>query len=485
MPFLVFLGVAPLVVVAIWYESFRATQIIRQDAQENMALKAKVLADSVSRWEEMQVLALRNLSRQPDIVSMNAQQQKPVLTGMVKTYEHLYLASTTNLNGWNVARSDGKKPKYYGDRSWFLGAKAGNEITSETLISRTTKKPGFCLSTPIRREKLETLGVAMLCTDLKVLAEQVGAIRFGQSSYAFVVDNLGQILVHPDAKFLSGERLTNLTDISTYAPFKTILSDSSGHFSFTDEQGFKWLSYGTRLDDGWGIFIVQQEAEVLQTEQEFRNLGMAIASVAVLGAGALTWFLADRLIRPIDRLTRAVTGIADGQLNQRVQIQRQDELGILAQSFNQMSAQLQKSFEVKTAMEETLGDRATAIALTAAGRKRGKNLVADLGLTGEGDSLPWDQVASGFNQALGKDGTRLCFVDKIEQMGDVIKVYATETVSSAGELQGSEYQCTYTLGTVWGALEQFLGKRLHGKHSESVLQSGDHDVFEFTEMRLG
>ena len=99
MPFVVFLGVAPLIGVAIWYASFRATQIIRQDAQENMALKAKVLADSVSRWEEMQVLALRNLSRQPDIVSMNAQQQKPVLTGMVKTYEHLYLASTTNLDG--------------------------------------------------------------------------------------------------------------------------------------------------------------------------------------------------------------------------------------------------------------------------------------------------------------------------------------------------------------------------------------------------
>ena len=209
---------------------------------------------------------------------------------------------------------------------------------------------------------------------------------------------------------------------------------------------------------------------------------MAIALVAVLGAGALTWFLADRLIRPIDRLTRAVTGIADGQLNQRVKIQRQDELGILARSFNQMSAQLQRSFETKTAMEETLGDRATAIALTAAGRKRGKNLVVDLGLTG--DNLPWDEVASRFNQALGKDGTRLCFVDKIEQVGDVIKVYAAETVCSAGEPQGSERQCTYTLGTVWGALEQFLGKRLQGKHTKSVLQDGKYDVFEFTEMRL-
>ncbi len=48
MPLVVFLGVAPLLWLAIWYASSRATQIIRQDAQENMALKAKILADSVS-----------------------------------------------------------------------------------------------------------------------------------------------------------------------------------------------------------------------------------------------------------------------------------------------------------------------------------------------------------------------------------------------------------------------------------------------------
>ncbi len=347
MPLVVFLGVSPLIGLAIWYDSSRATQIIHQDTQENMALKAKVLADRVSRWEEMQVLALRNLSRQPDIVSMDAQQQKPVLTSMVKTYQNLYLASTINLDGWNVARSDGKKPNYYGEQPWFLEAKAGNDITYQTLISPTTNQPGLCLSAPIRREKSETKGVAMLCTDLKVLAEQVGTARFGQTGFAFVVDDRGQVLAHPNLEFISGEQLR----VNHHPAVKAILSGKSGNFSFADEQGVKWLSYGTRLDNGWGILLLQQEAEVLKDEREFRHLAMAIASVAVLGAGALTWFLADRLIQPIDSLTRAVTGIANGQLNQKLAIQRQDELGILAQSFNQMSVQLQESFEAQETSE--------------------------------------------------------------------------------------------------------------------------------------
>ena len=207
MPFVVFLGVAPLLWLAIWYASSRATQIIRQDAQENMALKAKMLAESLSRWEETQVLALRSLSRQPDIVSMNAQRQKPVLNAMVKTYQNLYLASTTNLDGWNVARSDAQNSKDYGDRSWFVGAKGGNEVTYQTLISSTTNQPSLCLSAPIRRENLTIKGVAMLCTKLKVLAEQVSAAQFGKTGYAFIVDRQGQVLAHPDLEFSSGSLL--------------------------------------------------------------------------------------------------------------------------------------------------------------------------------------------------------------------------------------------------------------------------------------
>ena len=131
-----------------------------------------------------------------------------------------------------------------------------------------------------------------------------------------------------------------------------------------------------------------------------------------------------------------------------------------------------------TGMEDVLGEKATAIALTAAGRNRGKNLAKSLGLTEA--SLSLDDIAYKLRLALGEEGTRLCIVEKIEQDKDVIKVYATETVCSVGELQGAPRLCTFTLGAVWGALESILGKRFRGKHVESVLRGSDYDVFEFT-----
>ncbi len=134
-----------------------------------------------------------------------------------------------------------------------------------------------------------------------------------------------------------------------------------------------------------------------------------------------------------------------------------------------------------TGMEDALGEKATAIALTAAGRSRGKHLAHELGLVGSNLSL--DELTNKLSLALGKDGTRLCIIEKMIQDGDLIKVYTTETLCSAGENQGSQRKCTYTLGAVWGALEQTLGKRLQGKHTESVLRGGYHDVFEFIELK--
>jgi hypothetical protein len=82
--------------------------------------------------------------------------------------------------------------------------------------------------------------------------------------------------------------------------------------------------------------------------------------------------------------------------------------------------------------------------------------------------------------ALGAEGTRLLILDKIELDGEVYKVYTRETVCSAGEVEGSNRKCTFTLGAVQGALEAVTGKRFRGVHTESILRGGSSDVFEYT-----
>jgi predicted hydrocarbon binding protein len=131
-------------------------------------------------------------------------------------------------------------------------------------------------------------------------------------------------------------------------------------------------------------------------------------------------------------------------------------------------------------VEEALGEKAAAISLISAGRQRGKKLAEELNLVNKADVMSLEDVATKVSEILGKDGTRLCIVDKIEQEGETYKVYTRETVCSAGEPEGSPRQCTFTLGAIQGFLEAFLGKRLRGQHTKSVLRGDTHDVLEYS-----
>lgn len=61
--------------------------------------------------------------------------------------------------------------------------------------------------------------------------------------------------------------------------------------------------------------------------------------IALLLALVLTW----TLLRPVQELTTAVRAMAGGNLAQRVPVRGSDEVGELAQAFNQMSAELERA----------------------------------------------------------------------------------------------------------------------------------------------
>lgn len=137
---------------------------------------------------------------------------------------------------------------------------------------------------------------------------------------------------------------------------------------------------------------------------------------------------------------------------------------------------------VITGMEDLLGERATAIALRGAGRKRGEDLAVSLGFKRGTASLgDLDDIANKLNGALGPNGTKLCMVDRIEATtDDRLLVYTRETVCSAGEEEGSKRVCTFTLGAIHGALEFLLDKKYQPKHTGCVLRGADHDIFEMS-----
>ena len=74
--------------------------------------------------------------------------------------------------------------------------------------------------------------------------------------------------------------------------------------------------------------------------QEARRYFVMIAIVALLGCLTMVSLVARRITRPIDSLTDGARSLARGELETRITVESRDELGTLAQAFNDMAESL-------------------------------------------------------------------------------------------------------------------------------------------------
>ncbi|MBC7187937.1 MAG: cache domain-containing protein [Calditrichaeota bacterium] len=81
-------------------------------------------------------------------------------------------------------------------------------------------------------------------------------------------------------------------------------------------------------------------------------LGAALASILLLAA--VTYVSTTSSIKPIDKLLAAMQKVGQGDLSQRVSVSREDELGRLAHSFNQMISQLEQLTQSYRTLTEEL-----------------------------------------------------------------------------------------------------------------------------------
>ncbi|MGK7942619.1 MAG: methyl-accepting chemotaxis protein [Crocosphaera sp.] len=424
-PLLVLLGAIPPMLMGINYASYRASEIIQTNAQEKLANQTQALTENVARWKTMNVLALQNLSRLPSIVSLETKQQKPLLEEFVKSYDHLYLASTIGLDGINIARNDNQPFKDYSSRHYFKGAKAGNDITWQSLISKTNQKPAVCFSTPIRQQQA-VAAVLQACSNLDAIGQQVGTVKIGKTGYAMVVDDRGKLVAHPNSALVTRD---SLSDFSDYPPVKALLGGKQGYLDFTDEEGMSWISYSGSLDNGWGVILVQQKAEAFLQKQQFEQIAWMIALIVLSLVGLSVYLVANRMVNPIIRLTKVSGALSAGDLHQKIEINRNDEIGILADSFNTMAQQLQVSIaslerkaDQQRQEKEQLEEEIVQLLGDVGGAMDG-----DLTVRASLTSMEMSTVADLFN----------AIIDNLKDIAIQVKTSTTQVSSSLGDNEQS------------------------------------------------
>lgn len=131
----------------------------------------------------------------------------------------------------------------------------------------------------------------------------------------------------------------------------------------------RFAIHSTVLRDGEGDALAELLAvrSIEGVEARIRELSrnMIAAWIVAMTAGlVLSYFLARRIVRPIGILNQAALEVAQENFTVRVPEDSQDELGVLARTFNQMSASIQaaRDEQIRTGQIMAVGRLAAAIA---------------------------------------------------------------------------------------------------------------------------
>ncbi len=351
---LILVIVLPVIVFLALSANSLVYRLNRINADTRLQDLGNLTATQVEQWLNFNVAALHGLAEQEEIRSLDPGRQKPLLRTMDLSHDYMYLVSTTDVLGRNIARSDDATSKDYSDRLWFQNALRGQSPSLQVLIGRTSRKPALVVATPIRNAADNIIGVIMFASTLDDLTQTVLNARIGENGYAYLVDQSGTLLAHPN--MLNAE-LTQLEDYSKEAPVATFRqSREPTWLTYTDANGITWRAYVAPLENGWGLVIQQPESEILAPARVFSNLSIGVVVLMSIMLFALVWASIRQFVAPIESLTATAQAIAAGHFEQRAPESSKDELGTLGGALNLMANRLQEAIQdlEKRVAERTL-----------------------------------------------------------------------------------------------------------------------------------
>lgn len=142
--------------------------------------------------------------------------------------------------------------------------------------------------------------------------------------------------------------------IGTCSPYDNRLTERDRFISFTQTINGKKFNIFYQTLDNTDWFVLYEIPNVIYASDinSFRNLSVLMFAVTMIMMLFSVFWLIIRKLKPIRELTQAAAHVGQGNLGYTIQIQENNEIGTLAQHFNQMSLDLKQIMMEKEQIEE-------------------------------------------------------------------------------------------------------------------------------------
>jgi methyl-accepting chemotaxis protein len=317
----------------------QANDRIVSDTNQMGKQTAEVLSNEVDEWLDKNIRILNTVAQMPGIQSMNRFEQEILLQTVQKEYPWMYLVFTTDINGMNVARNDGKELKDYSDRQYVQDITSGKDLTWQNLIGKTSKQPALVIAVPIRKNN-QTIGVMAAAMTRDAISQRIANWRQGKTGYAFLVDQYGKVVSHQLKEFVEEQK-----DLSNHPLVKAANANKNGLIEFKDDNGRDEIGFAKTTQLGWTLAIQQEKNEAFAILKKSQMFAFALMGATFIIVIIIAYIASRAIVTPIRKLTDAANRISVGELGVEIENKSKDEIGDLAEAITRMQDSIRLSIE--------------------------------------------------------------------------------------------------------------------------------------------
>ncbi|MCU0532704.1 MAG: diguanylate cyclase [Hydrococcus sp. Prado102] len=260
-------------------------------------------------------------------------------------------------------------------RPWYQKAVSAKKLTwSEVYLSILEPKLLISAVHPIYEPTTKQLiGALSVTLRLDRLDRFLSELKIGKSGQAFIITRDGTLIATSTAEIPyrtknnqkeliaasdSSDRLTQATAKYLFSHFQNLQNIySPKQLEFTLEgkrQLVRVLPFADNRELNWLVVVVVPETDFTQQIHATTRTTIILCLLALLVSIIVAILISRWITRPILQLNAETKKIAKGYLARTVIVNRTDEVGELADSFNRMSEQLQASFDALQILNEEL-----------------------------------------------------------------------------------------------------------------------------------
>jgi len=327
------------------YNDYLQRNAIREDLENYLAEMGASTSTNIRNLFDGRIKLVENLAQNIAQDPTNAETLM-AQNALISSFLTVYLGK---VDGGFSVRPDAKMPDGYDPRTrpWYKdGMSAAGATLTEPYIDMTTNKMVIGILSKVS----SSVGVVGGDLALDGLVQIINSLNFGGMGYAFLVNDQGKVLVHPDKDLV----MKSLSDL-----FPQHTPKLTGELTEVQSDGQARLLTFTPITGlpsaNWYIGLSVDKDKAFSMLSTFRTSAVIATVVAVVIIIGLLGLLISVLMQPLHTMTRAMEDIAEGEgdLTKRLRIHNHDEFGILGTAFNRFVERIHSSIsEVSSATEQ-------------------------------------------------------------------------------------------------------------------------------------